>query len=102
MEQITAREPAWLAAQPVDPLEAGALHPGRRAVYRSRSERDCRPAANEPRPRQAAGEPGDQLLLLREPQADEDYARLHRSELVAQPFDIGGRGVEAGGWRVCA
>ncbi len=102
VDQVPPCQPAWLADQPVDPFQAGALYPGRRPPHRTPGEQDRGSAAYEPCSRQARGQPGDQPLLLGEPEADEDDFRPRGGERVAQPGDVGGRGVEPGGRRVRA
>ncbi len=94
VDQVPPCQPAWLADQPVDPFQAGALYPGRRPPHRTPGEQDRGSAAYEPCSRQARGQPGDQPLLLGEPEADEDNLRLRLGQPAADVVDVPGLGVE--------
>ena len=88
LPQVAAGQAARLAGQPVRPLQAGALHPHRRAHAVAGHEVDRRAAAEEPGRRQHRPQLLDQPLLLREaqPHVHEvgfglDHARQHPLQL---------------------
>ena len=87
MPQITFAEPARLADEAMNPLEARALHPARRPGHFPRREAEAHADADEPARRQRAPQLADQPFLLRRAERDEHDVGSGLGQRLARGLD---------------